>query len=122
MAISDARRDEFDRLFGEQGIAGKPTLHDLLELGREIWGEKYRQTLSEIVPRLMVGVGDLARLLRDGPAFPDSSEYKHQVKKELGNLIFSTIRWCSDLGFTPGECVRAAAEAQEEFAKSGRPR
>lgn len=114
--------DQFAELFGD--LANKLTLLDLLDLARQTWGDDFRQELPDIVQRLMVGVGDLARLARDGRPVGtyESQEWDSEIKKELGNLIFSTIRWCSDLGFTPGECVRAAAVAQAKFAQSGRPR
>lgn len=107
---------------------------------RQIWGNSYRQPLGEIVTRLMVGVGDIARAHRDMP--PDSqpdtfepdvlaytarretelADWKKDLKKQLGNLIFSTIRWIDDLGLDPIECLELAIAAQEKFAKSGRPR
>lgn len=103
---------------------------------REIWGAD-NLTLPMIVLRLTVGVGDLARLARDGE--PDVQSYvegkgplvvdtraqdawRRELKKELGNIIFSTIRWIDDLGLDVLECLDLAIEAQEKFAKSGRPR
>lgn len=103
---------------------------------RQIWGDT-QSTFPEIVTRLMVGIGDLARLARDGrpevvtvenengssvtdtvPRF----KYDQELKKELGNIIFSTIRWIDDLGLDVLECLDLAIEAQEKFAQSGRPR
>lgn len=99
--------------------------------GRQIWGDT-RHSLPEIVTRLMVGVGDLARLARDGDLVgPEATEeyaaelshrWRSEVGKELGNILFSTIRWIDDLGFDPLACLDLAIEAQEKFAKSGRPR
>jgi hypothetical protein len=45
-----------------------------------------------------------------------------ELKKELGNVLFSTIRWIDDLGLDVLECLDLAIEAQEKFARSGRPR
>ena len=94
---------------------------------RQIWGTD-KLGLPEIAIRLMVGVGDLARLVRDHGA-PLSVSHgavaktvNNELKKELGNIIFSTIRWCDDLGLDVMECLDLAIEAQEKFAKSGRPR
>jgi hypothetical protein len=129
--------DQFAELFGD--LANKLTLLDLLDLARQTWGDDYKQELHAIVVRLMVGVGDIARIARDAPDMrsytPPASTggdpgpevvYRQrasaELAKELGNLIFSTIRWCDDLGYSPGECVRAAAVAQAKFAQSGRPR
>lgn len=93
--------------------------------GRQIWGDT-RHDLPEILTRLTVGVGDLARLTRDtyvgGPGSDDHERWRRELKKELGNIIFSTIRWVDDLGFDVLECLDLAIEAQEKFAKSGRPR
>lgn len=98
--------------------------------GRQIWGDT-RHSLPEIVVRLMVGVGDLARLDRDGysthgrTASEDleiQERWHREIKKEFGNIILSTVRWIDDLGFDPLECLDLAIEAQEKFAKSGRPR
>lgn len=88
--------------------------------GRQIWGGD-RLTLPEIVIRLTVGVGDLARLTRDG-AKDNYCGNVQELKKELGNIIFSTIRWVDDLGLDVLECLDLAIEAQEKFAKSGRAR
>ncbi|MFH1191883.1 MAG: hypothetical protein V1655_00205 [bacterium] len=40
-----------------------------------------------------------------------------ELMKELGNLIFSTIRWCDDLGYDPEECIKLAIECQKKFKK-----
>lgn len=113
-------------------------LTTLLVQARQIWGPQ-KHTLDEIVVRLMVGVGDIARVVRDKYSVqrrvwdeergilsvelsgPRDKDYK-ELKKELGNVLFSTIRWIDDLGFDPLECLDLAIEAQESFAKSGRPR
>jgi len=96
--------------------------------GRQIWGST-EHSLPEVVIRLMVGVGDLARLVRDrrfdslvGPTDGIRRESLLELKKELGNVIFSTIRWIDDLGLDVLECLDLAIEAQEKFAASGRPR
>jgi hypothetical protein len=52
----------------------------------------------------------------------EEQERLRQLKKELGNIIFSTIRWIDDLGLDVLECLDLAIEAQEKFAGSGRPR
>lgn len=97
----------------------------LLVQGRQIWGDD-KLTLDEVVPRLMVGVGDLARLLRDtysdGPGSEDHERWRRDLMKELGNVVFSTIRWIDDLGFDVMECLDLAIDAQEKFAGSGRAR
>lgn len=42
---------------------------------------------------------------------------KAELKKELGNIIFSTIRFCDDLGFDPEDCIREAIKCQKKFKK-----
>lgn len=97
----------------------RTALKALLVQGRQIWGG-VQLTPAEIVLRLMVGVGDLARAVRDGR--PPDNQTLLDVQRELGNIIFSTIRWIDDLGLDPLECLDLAIEAQEKFARSGRPR
>ena len=94
--------------------------------GRQIWGES-RHTLYDVVIRMMVGVGDIARLTRDGTIDEFTRRRAtdaelRELKKELGNIIFSTIRWCDDLGLDVMECLDLAIEAQKKFAQSGRRR
>ncbi len=85
---------------------------DLLQAGRKIWGDD-KLTLPEILLRLGVTTGDLHRLARDQAEGKTIDE--NEVKKELGNIIFSTIRWCDDLGYTPAECVALAQAAQARY-------
>jgi hypothetical protein len=101
----------------------------LLNEGRRIWGDDDfdRLNLDEIVVRLMVGVGDLARAARDGGlahagSSTDDARRRGEIQKELGNLILSTVRWIDDLGLDPIKCLDLAVEAQKAFAKSERPR
>ena len=90
--------------------------------GRQVWGNE-KLGLDRIVVRLMVGVGALARLSRDVfGATGNHATWQRELKKELGNVVFSTIRWIDDLGLDVLECLDLAIEAQEKFAKSGRPR
>lgn len=43
-----------------------------------------------------------------------------EIQKEFGNIIFSTIRWCDDLGYDPEACVKKAITAQEKFARENK--
>ncbi len=38
----------------------------------------------------------------------------NELKKELGNVIFSTIRWCDD---EPEQCIELGIKAQKNFPK-----
>lgn len=106
-------------------------LKTLLVQARQIWGDREhnRHTLDEIVVRLMVGVGDLARVTRglgmsrvQRAAHIQDELAQAELKKELGNVLFSTIRWIDDLGLDPLECLDLAILAQEKFVDSDRTR
>ncbi len=87
----------------------------LLKQAREIWGEE-RLNLSQIIIRMGKVFGDLCRWERNSKKDQDIHN-DEELKKELGNIIFSTIRWCDDLGYDPEECIEKAKEAQKNFSK-----
>jgi hypothetical protein len=84
----------------------------LLEEARKIWGNQ-KLTLEEVIIRAGVIFGGIHRYARDKADNKPVDET--ELKKELGNIIFSTIRWCDDLGYTPEECIKLAQKAQQEF-------
>ncbi len=91
-------------------------ISSLLKEGRSIWGDD-KMTLDRIITRIGICVGDLCRYERH--AEKDAASHSpDELKKEMGNLIFSTIRWCDDLGYDPEECIRSAIQAQKRFAQS----
>lgn len=88
---------------------------NLLQQSREIWGSQ-KLSLSQIIVCLGKVFGDICRWERD--AGKDKSELTHnELKKELGNIMFSTIRWCDDLGYDPDECLKIAIDCQKKFPK-----
>ena len=94
------------------------TIETLLSEARAIWGDQ-KLTLEEIVVRLGVVTGDVSRYARDrveGREQPDEME----LKKELGNIIFSMIRWCDDLGYDPRDCIELAKQAQKRYQQRRR--
>ena len=96
----------------------KMTIDELLRQAREIWGEE-RLPLGQIIVRLGKIFGDICRWERK--ANKDKSYHtEEELKKELGNLIFSTIRWCDDLGYDPQECIQLAQKAQRDFVRKER--
>lgn len=96
------------------------TINELLSEARVIWGNE-RLTLSQIIVRLGVDIGKLCRWERN--ADKDQATHTDELlKKELGNIIFSMIRWCDDLGYNPEECVRLAQEGQKQFAAQNKQR
>jgi len=87
----------------------------LLNQSRKIWnGQKL--TLSQIIPCLGKIFGDICRWERDATKDKDVHT-DEDLKKELGNVIFSTIRWCDDLGYDPEECINIAIDCQKKFQK-----
>ena len=84
---------------------------EMLRKAREIWPEQTGPL--HIGVAMGVVYGDICRRLRD--AHEGAPLNKTELKKELGNMLFSTIRWCDDLGLTPEECIEAAIEAQRAY-------
>ena len=90
-------------------------LSDILSQGRSIWGEE-RLSLAQIIVRMGKVFGDICRWERN--ASKDASTHTDdELKKELGNMIVSSIRWCDDLGYDPSECVEKALACQKRFFK-----
>lgn len=87
-------------------------VNNLLKKGREIWGDE-NLTLEEIIVRLGVVTGDIHRYARDKAE--GRPVEKSELQKEMGNVIFSMIRWCDDLGLRPEECIERAIEAQTNY-------
>jgi hypothetical protein len=87
----------------------------LLEQSKDIWGGE-KLTLEQIIPRMGEVFGDICRWQRDAPK-DRAIHTDEELEKELGNIIFSTIRWCEDLGYDPEECLKLAISCQKEFQK-----
>lgn len=90
-------------------------IESLLKQGREIW-KKEKLSLSQIIVRMGKVFGDICQWERNAPK-DKKLHTKKELKKELGNIIFSTIRWCDDLGFDPKDCIKEAIRAQKKFKK-----
>ena len=91
------------------------TLDAILTEARKTWGDKPME-LAHIVAALGTVYGDICRQTRDNIEGAEINEA--ELKKELGNLISSTVRWCNDLGFAPEECVRLSQEAQRRYIQA----
>lgn len=90
-------------------------IKNLLNQARVIWGPE-KLPLAQIIVRMGKVFGDICRWERS--AIKDEATHTDEdLKKELGNIIFSTIKWCDDLGYDPEECVRAAIDCQKKFQK-----
>ncbi|HTW96907.1 MAG TPA: hypothetical protein VMD74_04600 [Candidatus Methylomirabilis sp.] len=90
-------------------------IKQLLKQSKEIWAGK-KLTLAQIIVRLGKVFGDLCRWERNAPK-DAATHTDEELKKELGNVIFSTIRFCDDLGYDPEECIKAAIDCQKKFEK-----
>lgn len=88
-------------------------IQKLLTLSREIWGEE-KLSLSQIIVKMGKVFGDICRWERNDKK-DQATHTDAELKKELGNIIFSAIRWCDDLGYSPEECVDLAIECQKKY-------
>lgn len=89
-------------------------IDDLLKDARKTWGQD-KIELDKILIRLGVVVGDLHRIARTHQETGVLDEA--ETKKEMGNIIYSMIRWCDNLGYDPKECISLAKQAQAAYAK-----
>jgi hypothetical protein len=90
-------------------------IKSLLKESRKIWGSK-KLTLGQMIVRLGKVFGDICRWERN--AKKDVGLHTdEELKKEMGNLIFSSIRFCDDLGYDPEECLKIAIDCQKKFKK-----
>lgn len=87
----------------------------LLQQGRDIWGQDKLQ-LNQIIVCMGKIFGDICRWERNAPK-DKKIHTDTELKKEFGNIILSTIRWCDDLGYDPEECLQIAIESQKKFKK-----
>lgn len=88
---------------------------ELLAQSKKIWGKK-KLNLSQIIVRLGKVFGDICRWERNAVKDKKTHTTK-ELKKEMGNVILSTVRWCDDLGFNPEDCIKEALKAQRKFKK-----
>lgn len=88
-------------------------IQQILKEARAIWdGDKLN--LSQMIVRMGKVFGDICRYERNERT-TDREGGENELKKELGNVIVSTIRWCDDLGYDPEECINIALEAQKNY-------
>ena len=87
-------------------------IKQLLIESRDIWGDK-KCTLAQIIVRMGKVFGDICRWERNEK--PSDRQNQDELKKEMGNMIVSSIRWCDDLGYDPEDCIKIALEAQKKY-------
>jgi len=80
-----------------------------------MWGND-KLNLSQIIVRMGKIFGDICRWERNEKK-DQNIHNDEELKKELGNMIFSSIRWCDDLGYNPEECIEKAKECQKKYEK-----
>jgi len=90
-------------------------IKELLKTAREIWGDQHL-SLSQIIVSMGKVFGDICRWERNYGR-DKATHTDEELKKELGNIIFSTIRWCDDLGYNPEECIRLSIDCQKELSE-----
>ncbi len=90
-------------------------INQLLKESREIWGDE-KLILCQIIVRMGKVFGDICRWERNVKK-DINTHTDEELKKELGNIIFSTIRWCEDLGYSPEDCIQLAVKSQKKFVK-----
>jgi hypothetical protein len=90
-------------------------IKELLALGKSIrWDNKL--PLAQIIVRMGKVFWDICRRERNAPK--DSWIHTdEELKKELWNIIFSTIRRCDELWYDPEECIQTAIDCQQKFQK-----
>lgn len=123
-AERNSQLENVQRLEHQLDETKKQTLTGLLKLAREIWSpvrsgphaHTDRLSLEQIVVRLSVDLGKLARLAR-GADKDAALRTPDVLETAMGNIIFSMIRWCDDLGLDPVQCVERAVECQRKFAE-----
>jgi|SRR6185369_16449761 len=122
----ESREEELERLrrdardLNELLLSCRWPLSHMLELGREIWGPD-KLSLEGIVVRLGVDLGKLARIAR-GADKDRQMLSADELGTAMGNIVFSMVRWCDDLGLDPVRCVELAVERQQKFAKENKNR
>jgi len=87
----------------------------ILKIEREIWGSQ-KLSPSQIIIRMGKVFGDICRWERNEPKDKEIHTDR-ELKKEFGNIIISTIRWCDDLGYSPEECIELAIDCQKNYKK-----
>jgi uncharacterized protein YabN with tetrapyrrole methylase and pyrophosphatase domain len=91
-------------------------IKELLKKSKEIWGDE-KLPLSQIIVRLGKVFGDICRWERNDIKNKEIHT-DDELKKEIGNLIFSSIKFCDELDYDPEECVNLAIDCQKKYSKN----
>lgn len=87
-------------------------IDELLKKERQIWGND-KQAIEHIVVCMGKTYGDISAQAR--AKIEDGEFDATELKKELGNMIASTVRWIDDLGFDVQECLKLALDSQKKY-------
>jgi len=93
-------------------------IKELSQQSKEIWGDE-KLPLSQIIVRLGKVYGDICRWERNA----DKDIAMHtddELKKEFGNLIFCSIKFCHELDYEPEECIKLAIECQQKYVEENK--
>lgn len=100
---------------GNPNLLKKMEIRNILEQSKEIWGEQ-KLSLGQMIVVLGKVFGDICRWERNYQK-DQKTHTDEDLKKELGNLIASSVRFCDDLGYDPEECINLALESQKKISK-----
>ena len=95
------------------------SIRDVLNAGRDIWGEE-RLDLEGVIVRLGVNMGKLCRVARgadkDYHGLDREEGRRRDTALVMGHTIVSLIRWADDLGIDVTKAVVEALMLQANFA------
>lgn len=90
-------------------------IKEILKQGKDIWPNQ-KLTLAQMIVILGKVFGDICRWERNYEK-DKRTHTDDDLKKEIGNLIACSIRFCDDLGYDPEECIRLAINSQKKISK-----
>lgn len=88
---------------------------EILKQTKEVWGDE-RLTLGQMIVVLGKVFGDICRWERNY-AKDVKTHGDNDLKKELGNMIVSSTKFCDQLGYDVEECVELALQSQRKISK-----
>lgn len=90
-------------------------IKDLHTKSRDIWGDE-KLTLAQMIVVYGKVFGDICRWER-GYEKDKQTHTDEDLKKEIGNMIFTSIKFAGELGYSPEECIELAIKSQEKISK-----
>ncbi|EKE26343.1 MAG: hypothetical protein ACD_4C00321G0005 [uncultured bacterium (gcode 4)] len=93
------------------------TIEEILNQAKETWKWQDKLTLSKMIIVLWKVFWDICRWERNAPK-DIKTHTDDDLKKELWNLIYCSIRFCDELGYDPEDCIRIAMDCQNKFDKT----